>query len=314
MDLIVHHWDADGICSASLIAKHLAKKDFLNVSPPVGEYRFDKRIRRLIKEADCIFVADLNVPEEIEKIDKRTVYFDHHIQPTINNKMIKQINPVINGERSPSCAIVVSKHINVWSAETVIGTVGDIGKFAFAIPEIKKVMKKLKMSENQAMRLAELINSNHISGNRKGVEMAVNIVLENDWEYLLDYEPWIKQTEEIEREVDRILSKVENKGNHVFLEFESRFNIISRVARALIWEIGFDEALVINSNFNGKVQLYYRISKEIASKRNTDRIISGLKNAGISVGGKDDVIGCIFEPEKLHKVIEFLRSYLRWLD
>jgi len=314
MDLIVHHWDADGICSASLIARHLARDDFLNASPPVGEYRFDEKIHRLIENAESVFVADLNTPGEIERIEKRTIYFDHHIQPRIESSVIEQINPTVSGEKPASCAIVVSRYINVLSAETVIGTVGDVGKFAFAIPEVRKIMNKLGMSESQAAELAKIIDSNHISGSREGVEKAVKVILENEWRELLEYEPWIKQTEEIEREVERVLSRVESEGEKVFLEFKSRFNIISEVAKALVWEGGFEEALVINRDFNGKVQLYYRIAGELVSEREIGRIVSDLRAIGVSAGGKDKVIGCVFEPERLHRVMEILHSHVRWLD
>ncbi len=314
MDLIVHHWDADGICSAALIARHLAKKDFLNASPPVGDYRLDERIHMLIEKADSIFIVDLNVPEEVEKIEKSTVYFDHHIQSSIDGRMVRQINPAVSGERPASCAIVVSTHINTWNAETVIGTAGDAGRFAFAIPEIRGTMERLGMSESQAVRLAELIDSNHISGNRESVERAVKVVLENEWRDLLEYEPWIRQIEKIEWEVERTLSGVDGRGKHAFLEFKSSFNIISRVAKVLVWEMGFDEALVINRDFNGKVKLYYRISKESASERDTGRIISDLRATGISAGGKDDVVGCVFESEMFEQVMELLQLHVRWLD
>ena len=314
MDLIVHHWDADGICSAALIARHLVEEDFFNTSPRIGEYRFDERILRLIENVDSIFVADLNAPEEVEKIEKPTLYFDHHIQPRIDRRTVRQINPAINGDRPASCAAVISRHLGKWSAETVIGTVGDVGKLAFTIPEIRMTMEKLGMSENQAVRLAELIDSNHISGSRDGVEQAVKVILENEWRDLLEHELWIKKTEEIEREVERALSGVDSRNEHAFLEFRSSFNIISRVARALVWEMGFGEALVINRDFSGKVQIYYRISKKIASEKNISGIISDLKKAGVSAGGKDEVVGCVFEPEKFDQVMELLRSHVRWLD
>ncbi|WP_457591635.1 DHH family phosphoesterase [Geoglobus sp.] len=314
MDLIVHHWDADGICSAALIARHLVEGDFLNTSPKIGEYRFDERIHRLIDGADSIFVADLNAPEEVEKIEKPTLYFDHHIQPRIDSRTVRQINPAIRGDKPASCAAVISRHLGKWSAETVIGTVGDVDKLAFMIPEIRRTMEKLEMSERQAVRLAELIDSNHISGSRDAVEQAVKVVLENEWRDLLEHEPWIRQTQEIEKEIERALSGVDSRNEHAFLEFKSSFNIISRVARALVWEMGFYEALVINRDFNGKVQIYYRVSKEIAPERDISGIISGLKRAGISAGGKDEVVGCVFEPEKFDRVMEILRSHVRWLD
>jgi len=310
MNLIIHHWDSDGICSASLIAKYLVKNEFSNSTPPIGEYEFDERIKELIKNSRRVYLADLNVPHEVERINKLTLFFDHHTQPEIKNKLVEQINPSINGKNYPSCVIVVSEYLNVWDVETLLGTVGDIGKAAFRIPELQKIMQKIGISKTHTLNLAELIDSNYISGNRESVENAVRVLIEKDWKDMLEYEPWLRQRDEIEGEVERVLSMVECDGNSAFLQFESNFNIISRVTRVLVWEMGFEEALVVNRDFNGKAQLYYRISEKLALKRDIMGLISKLKSSGINAGGKKEVVGCVFQPEKIDRVVEVVKSHM----
>jgi len=51
MNLIIHHWDTDGICSATLIAKVL-QDDWTNCTPPVGVFDFDAKIWRIIERAE----------------------------------------------------------------------------------------------------------------------------------------------------------------------------------------------------------------------------------------------------------------------
>ncbi|NOY11478.1 MAG: DHH family phosphoesterase [Archaeoglobi archaeon] len=312
MQLIVHHWDADGICSASLIAKHLANGECTNISPPIGEFRFDERVWKAIGSSESVFVADLNVPGELERMDRETTFFDHHIQPRIQNRLIRQINPAINGEKAPSCAFVISRHINWWGVESVIGTVGDVGREAFSIPEIRKSMEKLGMSEEDAVKIVALIDTNHISGNREGVEKAVRVVGELEWRELISFELWIRQSERTEEEFRSVISGVSSKGKRAFVEFKSDFNIISRVARHLVWEVGYDEALVINRDFGGRVQLYYRVSKKISREKNLANLISKLRSAGINAGGKDEVVGCVFSPDKWDVVREIVQDHLGW--
>ena len=54
MDVIVHHWDTDGICSAALIAMELEQSgiEWVNYSPPIGEFMVSDRIHEAISQAD----------------------------------------------------------------------------------------------------------------------------------------------------------------------------------------------------------------------------------------------------------------------
>jgi len=79
--LIVHHWDTDGVTSAALVVKALGLEDFTNLSPPIGEFRFDGRIRKAIEKAEKLYILDLNLPHEVEGIEKEIIFIDHHIQP-----------------------------------------------------------------------------------------------------------------------------------------------------------------------------------------------------------------------------------------
>ncbi len=314
MKLIVHHWDSDGICSASLIARSVEDGELANVTPPLGEYSFDDRVWEMIHLSDSVFVADLNVPDEVERIEKKTTFFDHHLQKAVRNGLVNQVNPSLRGEMVPSCSLVVSRHLSLWSYETVIGTVGDTGRNAFSIPEVRRIMERTGMSESEALRIAELLDSNHITMNRRGVESAVEVLLESDWMDLLKYEPWIRQVEKIEREVERVLSGIDAGESRVFLEFRSEYNIISRVARALVWDMGFEEALVVNRDFNGRVQLYYRVSKETSGKVDMMGIVSALRALGVSAGGKQEVLGSVFEMEKYGDVMRVVKDHLGWFD
>ena len=88
--LIIHHWDTDGITSAALMIKILNLDNFVNITPPIGNFEFDDRISSEIEKSESVCVLDLNLPHEVENVkDKDVLFIDHHIQkiliaPTLN--------------------------------------------------------------------------------------------------------------------------------------------------------------------------------------------------------------------------------------
>ncbi|HHI00597.1 MAG TPA: DHH family phosphoesterase, partial [Thermococcus litoralis] len=175
VNLIIHHWDTDGITSTALLIKASELKDFMNLSPPIGEFRFDERIREAIERAGKVYVLDLNLPHEVESIDKETVFIDHHIQPRIKNPMVRQINPALEEDEAPSASFVVSEYFSVWNAWSALGVVGDIGEKAFEIPKVNQLLEREGLTREEALKIVELIDSNYITMDREGVEKAPKV-------------------------------------------------------------------------------------------------------------------------------------------
>ncbi len=309
--LIIHHWDTDGITSAALVAKALRLEDFTNLSPPIGEFRFDLRIRKAIEEAKNIYVLDLNLVHEVEGIEKETVFIDHHIQPRIRNPRIKQINPLLEGNEVPSASFVVSSYFSLWNAWSALGVIGDIGSKAFEIPKVGELLRKEGLTKEEALRLVQLIDSNYIVMERESVEKAVEILLSSTLRELLEYEPWIKNVEAIERAIQDAFSHVEPRDGFAFIEFVSPFNIISKIARKAVWKAGYEGAIVVNRDFHGKGQIYFRISSKLKGRINMSEIIGTLKEKGFNAGGKSEVLGCICEKDRISEALEIINSYLR---
>ncbi|MBP1911693.1 DHH family phosphoesterase [Thermococcus stetteri] len=101
MPLIIHHWDTDGITSAALLIRALNLEEFTNMTAPIGEFRFDERIRAAVKNAERLYVLDFNVPHEVEKVKVPTLFVDHHTQPKINNPLVEQVKPLPQGRVLP---------------------------------------------------------------------------------------------------------------------------------------------------------------------------------------------------------------------
>jgi len=309
--LLIHHWDTDGITSAALVIKALRLEDFTNLSPPIGEFRFDKRIRKAIEKSEKIYILDLNLPHEVENIEKEIIFIDHHIQPRIKNPKVKQINPALEGNEAPSASFVVSSHFSLWNAWSALGVIGDIGSKAFEIPKVGELLRKEGLTKEGALRLVQLIDSNYIVMERESVEKAVGILLSSTLRELLEYEPWIKNVEAIEKAIQDAFSSVELKKGFAFIEFTSSFNIISKIARKAVWEAGYEGAIVINRDFHGKGQIYFRISSKLKERINMSEIIGALKEKGFNAGGKSEVLGCVCERDRISEALEIISAHLR---
>lgn len=309
--LIIHHWDTDGITSAALLIRTLNLEEFRNLTPPIGEFRFDERIKRAIEEAEKIYVLDLSLPHEVEAIEKEIMFIDHHIQPRIKNPRVKQINPALEGDEAPSASFVVSQYFNIWNAWSALGVIGDIGEKAFKIPKVEELLEMDGITKEEALRLVSLIDSNYVTMDRESVEKALRVVLENPIKDLLTYEPWLKKAEAIEEAVQDAISKAEVRNGIAFITFKSPFNIISKVARKAVWEIGYEGAAVVNEDFHGKAQIYFRVSSKMAEKINMAQIIAELKGKGFNAGGKREVLGCICEKNRIGEALDIINAHVR---
>ncbi|WP_456367314.1 DHH family phosphoesterase [Thermococcus sp.] len=310
MNLIVHHWDTDGITSTALLVKALKLEEFTNMTAPIGEFRFDERILEAINKAEKLYVLDFNVPGEVEKVRVPTLFIDHHNQGRIENPLVEQVNPSLEGNYYPSCSLVVSERFGLFNAWTALGVVGDIGERAFKLKTVRELLEREGLSEEEALRLVELIDSNYITMDRKAVEEAVKVLLGNSVRDLLEYEPWVKKVEAIGKAIEDALSRVEERKGFALVRFESPFNIISKVARKLVWEIKYRGAVVVNENFHGKAQLYFRVSPEEAERIDMNRVIVELRGLGTNSGGKKEVVGCVCERDKIDDALKIIEKYM----
>ena len=311
MHLIVHHWDTDGVTSSALLVRALSLEEFTNLTAPIGEFRFDERMWEAIEKAERLYVLDFNVPGEVEKVKVPTLFIDHHTQSKIKNPLVEQVNPSLDGGYCPSCSLVVSERFGIWNAWSALGVVGDIGEKAFELEKVRKLLEREGISREEALRLVELIDSNYIAMDRKAVEEALRVLLSHEVKELLEYEPWVKKTEAIRDAIKGAVSNAEERNGFAIVHFESPFNIISKVARKLVWEFGYRGAVVINGNFHGKAQLYFRISGEEAERINMAEVIERVKALGANAGGKREVLGCVCERDKIKEAMTIIEEYLR---
>jgi hypothetical protein len=315
MNLIIHHWDADGICSAAIIAEILEEDgaEWSNVSPVPGIFEFDERIWSMTDEADRIFVADLNMPESVEKLKKEILFFDHHPQKRIKRENVEHVNPVIHGSHKyQSTTWVVSEYFGRWNHLSVLGLVGDLGRKALYIVEAAGLLEGTGLGKDDVLKLAALIDSPSVVGDRKGVEDAVQKVKDTAPSELLKDAEWNDNLRKAELEIEKVVDGIQVENSIAYAKFSSNFNIISKVARKLVWDLDYDAAFVVNRDYHGYSQVYFRVKSELAEKFRILELIEVLRKSGINAGGKKDVVGIICEPELLEKVVEIVESHIGW--
>ncbi len=314
--LIIHHWDADGICSASLIASILdyLGESWRNLTPPIGRYEFDDRIWREIERATDVFVVDLNVPEIVERIDRKVTFIDHHVQPKILKHNVEHVNPIIDGRSEkeyPSASWVVSDYFSFWSYLSTLGAIGDVGRRVFDWNrKAMELLAEYGLKKEDGMKLTSLIDSNYVVMDRWGVEDAVRFILESEPRELLENERWLRNLSRIEREVWKALNNVERSKKFTKIEFKSNFNIISKVARKAVWVMGYDVVLAVNRGFGEEGQIYLRINPKLAGIIDVPKIIEELKARGFNVGGKREVLGLVCPKERIDEAVRIIEGLL----
>jgi single-stranded DNA-specific DHH superfamily exonuclease len=313
--LLIHHWDTDGVCSASLLISHLKGKKVKNVTPVLGNYFLTNEELDYCNNFDYIIITDMALPEEqIIKILKNAqiLIFDHHLQNEI--KQVFHHNPIIKGENPndfPSASWIVNDYLkNSVNLFAILGVIGD---------HEKKILKNLKFNEiidkfckkndltfDDLLKMVYLLDSNYKLGDKKSVEYTPHILyqIESPLE-ILNNKSWNKNLSILDREIELQLQKPSDESSTtIFKKINTKYNIISTITRRIAWESG-KNALVINTGyFADKDQIYMRCAKS------AEPMIKRGKELGFKCGGKKEVLGAILPKDKTDDFVNELKDFL----
>lgn len=316
--LLLHHWDTDGIASATLLLESLEDREveIETFTPTIGNYLIDSSDKESIEKIDPdeVIVVDMALPSESVKFLSGfgpVKIFDHHLQQKHDVEL--HYNPIIEGaspEEYPSATWVVTDFLDrKFDFLTVLGAFGDreekLKENDLAMKTVEKVLSDLDVDFDDLLDPVELIDTLYKMGDRdsvtempwflKGVKEPREILEREDLR-----ENWRKLKEAIEREVEGDLVKV--KEDVLYREMTSPYNIISTVTRRLAWSREDKKVVVSNSEYQkGKSQIYIRGPLE-----NSETVIEEMKGKGYSAGGKSDVVGMVVPEEDEEEVLEDL--------
>lgn len=321
---ILHHWDTDGIMSACIVAMAMNRSgiNWTNAIPEIGIFALDDTLISKAMERDIIYILDLNIPQDIKKFNgKRVIFIDHHQQEFVDMNCVEYHNPVAtlksSDTRYPSASWVAAEIYNIWTYHSAIGAIGDNGskvmEFECSGRKIKKILESHNLGIKDALKLVKLIDSNYVVMDHEGVIRAVEICLNTqEPRELLDIESWNRNLEMIDEAVACAIDSTKAFGKgYAVVDFQSPYNIISIVARKLVWDKGYKGAIAINRKLkNGIAQVYFRISKDLVGSVDIPWLVTKIKEMGANAGGKSDVMGVVCNSESVDNIVVAIKRYM----
>ncbi len=318
--LIIHHWDADGVCSASLLRDTLANVDVSNLVPRIGVYRITERI---LDEAagdwDTIIVADLRLAEEDFRALRNAarcniVLFDHHFGNTPEGVVgFGFRSPTFDPDGFPSTTWMVKELLHLPTGlRCLLGIVGDKG--TLELPklgqrkDIAGFLSRARIDQEVLGEMVEILNSSARVGDESLVEQAVMELsrIGEDPKAVLNHPLWRRNAGIVEKELVCQLAGEGKRHNGVVVkEFRSEFDIVSAVARRMAWAKRDSIVVAVNSGFlEEHDQVYVRSG---IGSMDVRAIIKMAHSRGYSAGGKEEVVGIVV-PKAESK--DFLRDIL----
>ncbi len=284
--MILHHWDTDGICSASLLMDRFGKDE--NFTPKIGNYFLDEDDLNALKGHDRIIVADMNLANasEICKFAELTIY-DHHIAKRVECAKA-HINPYLEGKTYPSATLVIYENLKLpLDHRVVLGMVGDVGRKIFERPErdiVELYLRESGRTFEELEKASLLLDSSYKMFKRS--EVLENVFIAHDLDEILESDRLNENNEILEKEIEEMVSKAEDIGNIMVLRMRTEHHIISAVARKMAWGMG-KTALVLNEK-SDRDEIYLR-----SPDKDVSRFIDMAKSRGYNAGGKREVVGVV---------------------
>jgi hypothetical protein len=315
--LIIHHWDADGICSACLLLETLKNKDIDNRTPQIGNYFLRENELEEYSGYDSIIIVDMALPaEDILRLSRttRVTIFDHHLQTSINQ--VNLINPITEGASPslfPSASWVVNDFLkNGVNLYALLGIVGDrehkIRENETFWPIISDYCKTHSMEFEDLLQMTQLIDTNYKMGDKKGVESVPHQLLEkSEPSDILGHNLWNRNMRLLKDEIERhVKAEAEEEGKVMIKWINTRYNIISTVTRRLAWGAGRNVVVINNGFFEEEDQVYAR-----SPEKDMSFLIQRGVKQGFRAGGKKDVLGAIVPKSETARYVEEIIAYLK---
>ncbi len=306
--LVVHHWDADGIAAAAVLAREWGPGAAERLVPEIGEYSVEAVLSRLRGYGGYPGVAVLDygiaggLPLLAAAVGASTVlYVDHHLVECgcthcscCNPLSVRWWLPEPwGGERDyPSAALLLSGLVGHSLDLGLVGLVGDVpGVVDRRRAEITRVLGAYGITVEELVEAVRNVDSCYVLFDYECIERAVETlayrgVAEAAWEPRLAAARGKLQAL-LEDMMGRLESVAERRDGVVYAFLEGDALVYSKLGRYMATDIaGRDEVAVL---------AYYMAAKGtgVVYVRSVSRSVAWLidwaRSRGLNAGGKERV-------------------------
>ena len=226
------------------------------------------------------------------------------MQPFSFNSRVAKLVP-INGTHD-----FLGNSANLFS---LLGVIGDheqkIKNNKEFTDKINNFCNENNLTFEDLLKMAYLLDSNYKLGDKKTVEKAPHMLLENESPNdILNNKFWNENLNKLNEEITNILEKPSNDiGGIILKKINTPYNIISTITRKIAWESGKNTVVVNSGFFENKDQIYMR------STKNAEPMIQRGKSLGFKCGGKKEVLGAIVPKDKSESFVQEMLEFLKIL-
>lgn len=274
---IFFHTDADGCCSAAIVADWLEMR----------KVKFKLRP----KDAGTVDVVEPGIYLDLagipaNQVTKDTIVVDHHPGPKL---ACQYFNPRTRGESLPTsheCFRLFGRKELVWIAAA--GCAGDNQPS----PDLNKLTQEL-YGDVDLKKAADLIDAHYSVKGSSAAKDVVELLLKfkESPSGFLRQKSLLQSWSKVEEEIDRVISQKPQKlGKLIIVKFSSDLRIKSQIANKLK-EMHPEQVVLVVHECKGEFKISLREMKEIIDfSEALPRITAGLKaQAGghpVAAGGK----------------------------
>ncbi len=308
MELVIHHWDADGIGSAVLWSR-VKGGSFSYFTPEIGNYFLSQKDRKEIegRRPDSLVLLDMSLPEPdlkyLNSLGPFTVV-DHHHGVRVDG--VKIINPTLEGREAPSNTRVLTELFSLPHNDMeYLGLYGDNG---FKLKEDHPLLREMREFYGERfhdfVKAVKVVDLQYKTGDRQRVYAAVEYLLERPLLSVLEREEMVEVEAMVEEEIRRELERTRTAPGLNFLFTPSKFRIVSDLTRRLFARA--PESLNLVVGLQGEFFNFYLRT----SLFDLSPLVRRAKALGFYAGGKKDVIGAVVEKERVEEYLSLLEEFL----
>jgi len=321
--VLVHHWDTDGIASATLLSKFI-ECNKLFIIPKIGFYSSEAvsvgKIEKFYPDLTVLLdygISMWEVAKLASTLNHEVLVVDHHLNTLLTNYAI--CNPAAYGYSTvdyPSTTWVIKEHLGFEDeVKIVLGVIGDAGtriKSVSVRTYVLNFLEKEKLTLQDVKKAVELLDSCYKLVDYNCIGYARSLVENSGIREILEDKLLQNSVKKVKDEIWKAIENsqiIEIKGPIKVFSTTSEAYITSSIGRFLAVKNPEDIIVLVNAVAKlGIVNIYVR-----SVKYKVGKVIGALKNLGINVGGKDHVFSLVCEGkcyEKLKTIISILEKQL----